>query len=304
MSRFADARYGLITFGIFILLIVSLLTPFSLLTIWFLPLPFFLHGARWGGRSLIFPVTVSGLFILFLFPHALVLSLYGFSVVTGSVMGLLYRRENVSGTDVVLGGVIAAWVSMLLIVIVTASFTDLFSELAANWDKQWQLMEQKVKSLGTVEKLPNPQNMGKVLPGMLLLTLLPFPILNFVLGRRFLKRSGLPRKEMIPFYTWRLPRSFFYFYFVSLAGLLVTSSEASGSFDLLFSNAVALLYVLFMIQGWSFISYILHTRGKSKKWMILVVVISLMIPPATVVLHLLGVLDTGTQIRQRIKGRG
>lgn len=216
-------------------------------------------------------------------------------------MGLLYRRDRVAGTDVVLGGVVTAWISMIILVILAASFTHLFSELATNWDKQWHLMEQQMKSMGTGESLPDPADLRKVLPGMMLLLLIPFPIFTFLLGRRFLSRSGLPRKELLPFRSWRLPRSFVYFYFVTLIGILLQSSFDWGSFNLLFSNAVALLYVLFIFQGWSLIAYLLYARGKSGRWMIIVIAISLILTPATVLIHLLGILDSGTQLRHRIK---
>ncbi|MFC4077253.1 DUF2232 domain-containing protein [Salinithrix halophila] len=302
MSRFSDLRDGLITFGLFALLILTLLTPLSLLTCWFLPLPFLLHTARRGGRSILFPIIACGIFILLAAAHPFFISLYIFSAVTGAVMGLIYRRTASTGTDVVLGGLLTSWICLLLLVTVTALFTDFFGQLQSIWHEQWKETQRLAESIGAAGDLPSQNSVARVLPGMLILFLLPFPLLNFALGRRILIRQGFPGKYLPPFRDWRLPRPFFYFYFLSLLGFLFLNNGETDSIGLVFSNATALLYILFLFQGWAFTAFLLHQNKRSGKWMILVVSLSF-IPLITLLLHLVGILDTGTKLRKRLKGK-
>ncbi|MGI6126721.1 MAG: hypothetical protein ACOYEF_07140, partial [Planifilum sp.] len=59
-------RDGVILCGIFTVLIASLFTPLSILTIWFLPLPFLLYTAKHSWPSAVLPAAVIGVLTLIL----------------------------------------------------------------------------------------------------------------------------------------------------------------------------------------------------------------------------------------------
>ncbi|OYD07940.1 DUF2232 domain-containing protein [Paludifilum halophilum] len=298
MSRFSDIRDGLMASGLFLLLLLLLITPLSLISVWFLPLPFLLVTARNGWHSVLFSAALCSFFSLLFTGQPLFLLLVFFSVMTGGVMGFLYRKETSTGTDVALGGLVAAWVGLLLSGLAVAFFTDVLAHIQTIWREQWEMTQEMFRSAGVDEPF-DPDAVKMVIPGVSMLFTLPFPLLNLVLGRRLLMRKGLPGKYLLLFRKWRLPRGFFYFYLLSLVVLLLFSE--SESVGIAFGNIVIVLYLLFFIQGLAFTVFLLHRFQRGKGWAFAAVFLSFLLPPVMVAVHFLGILDTGTAIRNRLE---
>ncbi|MDA8352513.1 MAG: hypothetical protein M0Z65_04855, partial [Firmicutes bacterium] len=60
MSRF-HVRDGLVTIALFFVITLTLFTPLSLLTVWFLPLPFLLYAAKHGWLPALLPAGIGAL---------------------------------------------------------------------------------------------------------------------------------------------------------------------------------------------------------------------------------------------------
>ncbi|SMO68593.1 DUF2232 domain-containing protein [Melghirimyces algeriensis] len=301
MFRISDIRDGIITVLLFLLITFSLITPLSLLTVWFLPLPFFLHTSKNGWLSALFPMGLGALLLWVLTGQPLNVMVIFLVAATGMIMGGLYREDSSTGTDVVLGGLTAVWAGSLLLLTVMVLFLDITDQMSALFQQEWERNQEIFQAYGLNEPLPEWSSMMTVVPGMLLLMIAPVPLLNLIVGRRWLVKQGFPKKYLPPFRKWHLPRSFFYFYFFVLLVFLIFGMNDNHQV-LALSNIVVILFVFFLIQGFSFISLLLKRYNRGRGWMISVIALTIFIPFATMVVHFLGILDTGTRIRSRFQG--
>ncbi|MFD1427137.1 uncharacterized protein YybS (DUF2232 family) [Kroppenstedtia sanguinis] len=300
MPRIPDVRDGLITTMLFLLIIFSLLTPLNILTMWFLPLPFILHTAKNGWVSAIFPIFLTAFSLLAITGHLFYSGAVLLVAIAGVVMGLLYRSSDTSGTDVVLGGLTTVGISLLILMMAASYFFDLQNRLNSLLMEEWQRNGEWFRLYGVESVSDLIPYVATVIPSMLFMLVVPVPLLNLVVARRWLGRHGLPGKYLPPFREWRLPRSFFYFYFFSLLLFLVFGIGEESSSTWIPANVMTVLFLLFYIQGLSFIAWLLHRSGKGKGWMIFILLCSLVISPFSVVVHLMGIVDTGSEIRKRL----
>ncbi|PTX62430.1 uncharacterized protein YybS (DUF2232 family) [Melghirimyces profundicolus] len=301
MPQISDIRDGFITVGLF--LILALITPLLIFTMWLLPLPFFLHTSKNGWRSALFPFFLTAILAWIFTGEPFGVGLVLLLAVTGMVMGILYRKTDTTGTDVALGGLTVVWVGLLLLLVGAVMAYDLGEQLDVILQREWERNEELLRLYGVSEPLPDPDSMDEVLssvlPAMIFLMAVPVPLINLAVGRRWMiRQQGFPGKYLPPFRNWRLPRPFFYFYFVSLLTVLIFGLEGNSAVVVL-GNAVTVLFILFLIQGLSFTAWLLNRGDQGKGWMVPVLVLTFLVPIVTMVIHLMGILDSGTRIRDR-----
>jgi uncharacterized protein YybS (DUF2232 family) len=290
-------RDGVILCGVFTVLIASLFTPFSLVTIWFLPLPFFLYTVRHSWPSALFPAAVLGALALILL-HPLWIFGVLFAAATGMAMGAFYRSTAASGTDVVLAGLVVGAAVLLLGLAAAQYGFGLLSEFQRLWQEQWDLVAEMVQNSVPEASVPPLPPLSAVLPLFLSVLTVPTVLLSAWAGRRFLVRSGFPEKRLPPFHRWRFPKSFLFYYLVScVAAFLFDAESWAYSF---FAGSFMILDILFAVQGLSFLSFLLHRKGLSRGWLWLAV-FALFLPPAAFLLLVLGIMDVGTRMRERLE---
>lgn len=290
-------RDGVILCGVFTVLIASLFTPFSLVTIWFLPLPFFLYTVRHSWPSALFPAAVLGALALILLHPLWILGVL-FAAATGMAMGAFYRSTAASGTDVVLAGLVVGAAVLLLGLAAAQYGFGLLSEFQRLWQEQWDLVAEMVQNSVPEASVPPLPPLSAVLPLFLSVLTVPTVLLSAWAGRRFLVRSGFPEKRLPPFHRWRFPKSFLFYYLVScVAAFLFDAESWAYSF---FAGSFMILDILFAVQGLSFLSFLLHRKGLSRGWLWLAV-FALFLPPAAFLLLVLGIMDVGTRMRERLE---
>ncbi len=295
---------NLFIYGLFILLLFSLWIPLMpLITFWFLPLPFLLFAANFRSSGLLplFILICAG--ISYLFGGPILAAMIIFAAITGITMGWMYQRKDTSGLEVFMSGLFSGAASLLILTIIANQWyglLDLFQEML---EEQWAATEQLLESYGMEDEqlLGAPLPIGVFLPSMIAYLSLITSLINLWIGRRILIRWKFPGKYLPPFRDWRLPRAFFFFYFIVI--LISFFTEADQSYWAAILSLQLLLWQLFLIQGFSFISFFLHTAGKGRIWLLLTILISLLLPPFALFVHFLGILDTGTQIRKLIQKR-
>ena len=293
----SKVRDGVILCGSFTVLIASLFTPLSLLTIWFLPLPFFLYTAKHSWPSVVFPAAAIGVLTLILL-HPLWIFGVLFAAATGMAMGAFYRSTAASGTDVVLAGLVVGAAVLLLGLAAAQYGFGLLSEFQRLWQEQWDLVAEMVQNSVPEASVPPLPPLSAVLPLFLSVLTVPTVLLSAWAGRRFLVRSGFPEKRLPPFHRWRFPKSFLFYYLVScVAAFLFDAESWAYSF---FAGSFMILDILFAVQGLSFLSFLLHRKGLSRGWLWLAV-FALFLPPAAFLLLVLGIMDVGTRMRERLE---
>lgn len=292
-----QVRDGVILCGVFTVLIASLFTPLSILTIWFLPLPFLLYTAKYSWSSAVPPaVVIIVLTLLLLHP----LWIFGilFAAATGMVMGTLYRSSASTGTDVVLAGLVVGTIVLLTGLVVAEYGFEVLTRFQRFWQEQWELAADWLKGSVPEVSVPNLPPLAAVLPLFLSALTVPTVFLSAWAGRRLLTHSGFSEKRLPPFYRWRFPKSFLYFYLLAgVASFLFGEEDGAYPF---FIGLFIILDYLFVVQGLSFLAFLLHRKGKSRAWLGLSV-LALFLPPAAFLLLILGILDVGTRWRERME---
>jgi uncharacterized protein YybS (DUF2232 family) len=283
---------GLIYTGLFLLLLASLSIPFiHLITFWLLPLPFFLLRVKQPPVALLIPLLVTGGILLF-FPAQVFVLILVFAWPVGSVMGQLYRWPDRTGTDVVLGGVVAGLVAAWLVLYLGQTLFHLLDSFRNIWQEEWLRSQEALYKSGMVdENLPMP-SVGALVPVFLFLVLIPVSLITFVVACKWLVHKGFPGKYLPPFHEWRLPKIFFYFYFFAL--LLSFFLNAQGVWSM---GILGVLHLLFLLQGLAFAGFLLHRYKRSKGWYVLLFLLAL---PFSMLFLFMGLIDTGTHLRARL----
>jgi len=174
----------------------------------------------------------------------------------------------------------------------------LLSEFQRLWQEQWDLVAEMVQNSVPEASVPPLPPLSAVLPLFLSVLTVPTVLLSAWAGRRFLVRSGFPEKRLPPFHRWRFPKSFLFYYLVScVAAFLFDAESWAYSF---FAGSFMILDILFAVQGLSFLSFLLHRKGLSRGWLWLAV-FALFLPPAAFLLLVLGIMDVGTRMRERLE---
>lgn len=280
---------SLITFGLFLLLLASLIIPG---VNWLLPLPFFYLKAKqsWG-ITLFYTIGVGLTF--FIFPLTPFQFIYFYIVAIGLVMGELYRRENTTGTDVVLGGMLTGLIGSWVLLIVTEYLFHIMEKAREVWNSYWET----VKSLITTPTaLPEPA-IEMIIPYFLFFLIVPTALLTFFVGSKWLTKIGYPKKSLPPFREWRLPRAFFYLYFLAIIVTFVIGEENSSLQNILL-GITGVFQFLFIIQGLTFIAFLLHAKSKGKAWITIPVLLTF--TPFNIIILFIGILDSGLRLRERI----
>lgn len=286
--------------GLFLFLLASIHIPFiQWLALWIIPFPFFMLRVKQPVSAMVVPLL--GLFIMFLIGIPLWYILLGVSAgCVGVVMGSLYAQTRMTGTDVVLGGLVSGLIVSVMTMSVMQWAFGFFDRLNALWLNEWHQAQKILQESGV--SVP-----GEIIPPLeafvlifLLMALLPMVLITFAVAKRRLVSKGYESKSLPPFYEWRLPKVFFYFFvIVLLLQWLVVTEEYGKNFHWIIS-ALLILHVLFFIQGLSLIAFLLKQKRKSMVWLAPAVLLA-WFPPVSFVILLMGMIDTGTPLRKRMQ---
>lgn len=290
---------GLLYAGLFLLLLASLNIPIiGLITIWFLPLPFLILKVKQRWIAFVPFLLVFG--VLFWFIPMLLFACLISALIVGTVMGYLYRQETTSGTDVVLGGFVAGLIGSWGIIIAGQFEFGMMDLMEKSWQQVWLNMEQTFALEGIPTDMPVPP-LNSFIPVLLISFLVPMVLLNYWIGNKWLGRTGFPGKYFPAFHNWRLPRIFFYAFLICFLSMLLFGDDKGNNTQALVLGIMWALSFLFIVQGISFVSFLLHHYRKSKAWLILLVPFAL--SPLSFVIQLLGMLDTGSRVREIMMAR-
>jgi len=271
---------GFIYALLFLLLMASLLIPLSLITFWLLPLPFFILHVKYGWKSTGFiGILIAYVLDKFVHPFTFFFVLYAFLI--GSIMGRSYRQPTAAGTDVLLSGIVISCICSWGVLLLGEFLFNVSDEL-----RQY-LGQYTGKQLLDVETF--------LLFFLFILSVLP-PFCTFFAGRYILHKQRYAKKYLPLFRNWRMPKLFFYFYVILMIFEFFTEESPA------IAGIEFILSILFLVQGLSFITFLLHLYQKSQLWLIPISV-SVFIPLVTVVVVIIGIIDMIYEIREWIRAK-
>ncbi|MDQ0339298.1 uncharacterized protein YybS (DUF2232 family) [Caldalkalibacillus uzonensis] len=291
-----------------VLFLITVYVPFlGFISLFFLPLPFIVHHLRFGLKS---GALVGGV-CLFLSPllaplPALFLTLVAVSA--GLVMGYYYGEKK-SPFLPLLAGMLTYLANYVLAFLVTYFVFNLNMI-----DVLQQMMEDTLAiTESTASFMPIPVDEDAlavyeemvsfivyIFPGLLILSSMLMAWINHAVARPILTRIGLDPQPLPPFRQWNLPKSILFYYLVVLILILLQVVEEGSTLLMLVVNLHLILELLILLQGFSFVAHFAYVKNIGRFLVILAVVLSL-IPLFSSLIRIIGIIDLGFGLKERLK---
>lgn len=253
--------------AVYLLLLLSLLTPLSVLAIFFMMIPGVILYASLSLKSFIWHlVPVAVILVVF---HPIYLLLLLIFTLTAIVMGHAYKTRKSALFALMAGSgmMLAEYLLLLLVGSVIFQF-DLSSYI-----------EDVVKL--TIEPLTNTSNQmingfawtpemtedvakqtQLMIPFALVVTSMVMAFITHAIARPILNVMGVVVSKLPPAREWRMPRALIWYYFLALL-IEVISRQSDGTYwTMIAMNLSPLINLGFMIQAIGFFFFLSHT----KKW--------------------------------------
>ncbi len=274
----------------------------------FLPLPFIIFTVKFGFKnSAVF--GVASLFISFIIGSLLAIPvtlLYGS---LGMVVGYAIREKKgrfflyISSTLTVSIGLLLQYIVSILFLDVNV-IEETFEVTKQSFIRSMEILQafgQQVPAEFTEENIVTVFDMLKTLfPSLLVVSSFIAVYLILLVCGTILKRFKMPLPERIPFREWKLPRSLIWYYVgVTLISFFVPFE--TGTFtNMAIVNLVFMLQVLFTIQGLSFVFFFAYNKRIAKAVPVIVAIFAMLTPIGLLLIRLLGIIDIGFDLRQRV----
>ncbi|MDX8346060.1 YybS family protein [Rossellomorea sp. YZS02] len=295
---------GALMLAIFtVLMLLSLYVPLiGTLAFFVLPLPLILFSSKYSlWNSMV--VLIGSLGLSFLFGGLLALPVAFMVATTGVVIGWCVKAKvdkmrlfMAASLTLVLNIVIGFVVSILFLGVniiedslkeSKAAYYSLFESLGQEPDKK--LVDSLESSIDLVQTL-----MPTLFVGISVVLALLFIVINFPI----MKRLGRDVPVFKPFREWKLPKSILWYYLITLVLSMILQPEKGTYAYTALINVLYVLQSLMAVQGLSFIYFFAHVKGWSKGILVLITIISI---PLLYLVRILGIIDLGFDLRQRLQ---
>ncbi|MBY0063543.1 MULTISPECIES: YybS family protein [Priestia] len=292
------------------LMLASLYIPLlGVILAFVLGVPFIVFTMRHGfGKAVLFFIVAVLLTILFGTLKALPITfIFG---IGGTMIGVLYAKKQ-SRYITLLGGTIAFAFGFLLWFVLTISLLHI-NLSADQWattvnesiDRSIKLSESLGQSVSQqqIERTKDSISMLKyIIPTFLVVVSAVFSLITQAIAAPILKRLGHEVEKFPPIRALKLPKSVLWYYLITLILTFPMFNFEQGSFMyIVILNMLALLQMLVVLQGISFIFYFSHQKGYAKAIPIVVTILALIIPIILQIVRILGIIDLGFNLRKQL----
>jgi uncharacterized protein YybS (DUF2232 family) len=292
-----------------VLLLITMYIPvLGMIINLFLPLPFMIFFAKNDTKiSFVFLIgsVVISLIVGSIFAVPLTLA-YG---LTGAVMGYLIRKEKNRGT-VFMAGSLVFLLNLIVQYVVAVMFFqyNFIEEMMKAFRESVNMSLEMLESLGqdpgqkVAEQLLSSINMIETLmPSLFVIVSFIIVFLIQLVSLPILKKFGVKIGKWKAFRDLTLPKSLIWYYLaVLLISMTVNPEEGSYLFSALL-NLSFILQLCMIVQGLSFIFYVSFIKGYSTAIPVTVTILSFILPIFLYVVRILGIIDLGFDLRQRLK---
>ncbi|MFZ3590498.1 YybS family protein [Bacillus sp. DJP31] len=291
-----------------VLFITTLYMPFlGSITSLLLSLPFVVFVARNGWKSGII-LFIAALILTLLFGSIFAIPLTFIMGSSGVVMGHLYK-QNRSKFEVLSFSSIAFILNLLVLyVLVITVFEVNIPEviLQASEDSlkiTREMMEKMGQSLDgdrLVLMEETLQLIPLLLPTIIVLTGIIFALITQIFSTLILKRLGFQIEKWPPIREIQLPKSIIWYYLISMIFMIIPLDKDSFLF-LAVLNLHQIMQLLMVLQGISFIFYYCYHKNISKGIPITIAIVSLLFQPLLYIVRIIGIIDLGFNLRNKVE---
>ncbi|WP_412969959.1 YybS family protein [Fredinandcohnia sp. 179-A 10B2 NHS] len=287
-----------------VLLLVSLYVPIlGSLIAFLLPIPFILitvrHGVKQSVLFLVIGFLLSGLLGSILgIAHTL---MFG---VAGIVIGELIRRER-NGIELFLGATLSylASIFIMYIAIIGVFQIDVIEMLTEGSRESFEMAEEIVQATGTdantdiiFQLEESLEMMQYLIPSLFVFLAMISGFITVLAIHPILKRLRVQMNPFPPFRDISFPKSIIWYYLLILLVSFMELEKGSFAYTA-FLNFFFILQLFMVIQGLSFIYFYCHQKKISKA---IPIVITILTPFLLYIIRILGIIDLGFQLRDRV----
>lgn len=293
--------YGAMMIAIFIILLaISVYVPLlGTVTMLFIPLPIMLYRLRYDRVGSIF-VLITGM-VLSLFGGILLLPVAFVFGPLGFVIGEALQRKKTKFYTFMAAGLTFLITTIILylasIVLFGINTIDELSKMIM--ETQGQIVTL-LESTGEISEDFIVQLNDTIhytllaIPSAFILSSFLFAFVIILINLPIIERLGHEVPKFLAFRFMKLPVYTVWAYMIVILLPLFTNMEPGSTTELTYINASFILRFLFLLQGISFIHHIMYEM-KVNKWVtILLSLVAVIISPLTIIV---GILDTGIQLR-------
>jgi uncharacterized protein YybS (DUF2232 family) len=289
-----------------LLLLTAYVPVISIITTFFLVLPFIIysekHGLKPALTMLAAAIFISLLAGAFLITIPLTLS---FGTV-GVIIGLMLRNDRskmsiylVSGLVFLISIVIEYVVSILVLNInIIQDAIEQFKNVINETLKLTEDLGQPVPPDQLADIKTAMELLDVMIPSVFLVS--SFIVMFIIISVNFplLRKLGVRSAKFPPFRNWKLPQSIVWYYLITLILMIILKPEIGTYLHWTLFNLYYVLQLLLVVQGFSFIYFFAHL----KKWpMGLLILITVLAFPLVNFVRILGIIDLGFDLRQRLQ---
>lgn len=274
------------------------------------PIPIILYTIRHGLKKGIAAGAI-GIVISFLIGSMAGLMSAPILIAVGLGMGVFYSKRQ-PGNAIITGALIYLFSILISFVISVQLFQiDIMNIAKESIEQMMPMVESVLKQSGASEKdiakqLKQFKEMQdtalSALPVALLILVTLMAFVNHWFVQPLLKRFVKDMPSLKKFKDMRLPKSMVWYYLLTLLLMLIQTEKGSFLW-LVQTSAFQILFILVLIQGFSFLFYYCHEKNISKAVPIFAVVLTVFFPPIGVIVRIIGIADIGFDLREKVKNK-
>lgn len=300
---------ALLTAIYIVLLLISVFVPLiELVSTFILPIPFIIFAYKYDWKPSLIMLTASILLssllaTIFTIPITVLMGIGGLMI--GSAM-----HKKLTPYETLARGTFGFIVGLLFIFLISQLVFNVnwVNEIDTIINESMQTSKDLMEQFGIAGESEDQLNMMEQQVNMLN-DLIPVGvafiaiILAFIsqwIGYKIINRLEKKKFSFPPFRNLRFPVSLIWIYFFALIFTLF-GFDPTSAFNHAINNVLVLTGLLMTIQGFSFIFFYAHQKNKSKAFPIICVVVTLLLPTLLLYLvRILGIIDIGFRLRDRI----
>ncbi|WP_142353668.1 YybS family protein [Bacillus pumilus] len=274
------------------------------------PIPIILYTIRHGLKKGIAAGAI-GIVISFLIGSINGLLSAPMLIAVGIGMGFFYSRKQ-PGNAIITGALIYLFSFLISFVVSVQLFeVDIMGIAKESIEQMMPMLESVLKQSGASEQdiakqLKQFREMKdtalSALPVALLIFATLMAFVNHWFVKPLIKRFFKDMPALKKFKDMRLPKSMVWYYLLTLLLMLIQTEKGSFLW-LVQTSAFQILFILVLIQGFSFIFYYCHEKNISKVVPIFAIVLTVLFPPIGVIVRIIGIADIGFDLRDKVKNK-
>lgn len=296
-----NAKSMLIWGVLYLLMLLTLITPLGLITIHLMMIPLVLLFVLLDlKRFILLYAGIIAILIVALGSDGFILAFTSmFFLVPSIAMGIQYRKGATSSLAVTTGIVTLIVVMLLLLLFSSAlgaNITDSFTELLKADPNFMTMINSFVQDEDQIDSFL--EMLMSMIPMMIIMIAAYYTMITHWLGRKLLTRLWKPVPKLKPMQEWMLPRSMVWYYLIVLVLDMVLVFNTGSVVSVIVINSLPLLTYAFALQAVSFLFFFTDIKGWNRALPIMALILLLFIPN---LLAWIGVIDVAFALRKWVK---